>query len=343
MCLWYALHMNTTTYTLECATWPGLVPALCDELDELGVRYTTHQHAVRMRVSQPWSLVARLRCAQSAFVFLSFAVPRPKALLGQQYWDEIIAVARDIMRHAPFTTIELDAAGADSTVMQRIIHSLASTLQLQVVPQEGELQVRIRSSMAGWDVLLRMTPRPLGTRAWRVCNYPGALNAVVAASMVRLAGIYADDRICNVGCGSATLLIERLLYGPVASAIGCDTQATALACAQQNVVAAGVAAAVQLYDWDATSMPIADHSVDLIIADLPFGQLIGTHVQNQQPYPAIIREAQRVLSPRGRMVLISHEIRLLEQSVAQCAGLRVHERMQVQVSGMAPLIMLVQQ
>ncbi|MFN5367600.1 MAG: methyltransferase domain-containing protein [Roseiflexaceae bacterium] len=335
--------MNTTPYTLECTTWPGLVPALCDEMEEIGVPFVVHQHAVRLRVAQPWQLVTRLRCAQSAFVLLSFAVPRPKALLGQQYWDEILSVARDIMRRDTFTTIELDAAGADSTVMQRIIHGLADTLQLQVVPQEGELQVRIRPGAAGWDVLLRMTPRPLGTRAWRVCNYPGAVNAVVAASMVRLAGIYADDRICNMVCGSATLLIERLLDGQAATVFGCDNHAPALACAHQNVAAARLSNAVQLYDWDATHMPVADASIDLILADLPFGQLVGTHTINQVLYPALMREAQRIMSARGRMVLISHEIRLLEQSLAQCPGLQVRERMQVHVGGMAPLIVLVQQ
>ena len=32
----------------------------------------------------------------------------------------------------------------------------------------------------GWEVLVRLTPRPLTARPWRVCNWPGALNAVVA-------------------------------------------------------------------------------------------------------------------------------------------------------------------
>ena len=63
------------------------------------------------------------------------------------------------------------------------------------------------------------------------------------------------------------------------------------------------------------------------MADLPFGQLIGTHANNLTLYPAIMREAARLLSPRGRMVLVSHEIRLLQDSVHDVPGfegVRIH-------------------
>jgi 23S rRNA G2445 N2-methylase RlmL len=87
---------------------------------------------------------------------------------------------------------------------------------------------------------------------------------------------------------------------------------------------------------------LADGSIDLIMADLPFGQLIGTHANNLTLYPAIIREAARLLSPRGRMVLVSHEIRLLQDSVHDVPGLTIGDQFQVRVGGMSPVVMLVQ-
>lgn len=331
----------TPAYTLEFTTWPGLLPALCDELDALDIAYSTQEHSARIRVRQPWQVIPRVACAQAAFVLCTFAIPRPKALLGQQYWDEIVHVAREICSHGTFQTLELDAAGADSAVMQRIHHTLAEALHLKPVTGEGDLQMRIRRGAEGWDVLLRATPRPLGSRAWRVCNYPGAVNAVVAAAMARFAGIYDDDRVCNVLCGSATLLIERLRYGRVAQAIGCDTHAPARTCAQQNIAAAGFAQHIHIHDWDATKTPLADQSIDLIMADLPFGQLVGTHTSNLQLYPEVLREASRIMSSRGRMVLISHEIRLLEQTIAHMPQLSISAQLQVHVGGMAPVILLV--
>jgi tRNA (guanine6-N2)-methyltransferase len=331
-------------HTIELTTWPGLLPALLDELDATHIAYMVDEkrNSVMIEQRQLWPLRKPMRCAQSAFVVLDFAVPRPKALLGQQYFDEIIRTAQAIMYEHPFVTLQIDAAGSDSTVMQRIAMELAQRLNLQIVTSEGEFVVRIRPSARGWQVLLRLTPRPLGTRSWRVCNMPGALNAVVAAAMVRWAGVYDDDRILNVGAGSATLLIERGLVAPAGQLVGCDVSAEARACAQHNIAAAQLSNQISIHDWDATNLPLPNGSIDLIMADLPFGQLIGTHNQNMQLYPAVIHEAQRVLSPRGRMVLISHEIRLLYHSLMAIDSMRIVDEMQVEVGGMHPVMYLVQ-
>ena len=42
------------------------------------------------------------------------------------------------------------------------------------------------------------------------------------------------------------------------------------------------------------------------------------------------------------MVLISHEIRLLQDSVHDVQGLTIGEQFQVRVGGMSPVVMLVQ-
>lgn len=331
-------------YTIELATWPGLLPALIDEIESAKIPYSVEQsrHAVLIDQRQLWPLRWPVRCAQSAFVVLDFAVPRPKALLGQQYFDEIIRTAQSIMQVHRFATVQLDAAGSDSTIMQRIVTEVSQRLNLQIVTSEGDFVVRIRPSARGWQVLLRLTPRPLGTRSWRVCNMPGALNAVVAAAMVRWAGIYDDDRILNVGSGSATLLIERAQMGAAAQLIGCDVSADARMCAAQNISAAKLQSHIEIHDWDATTLPLADGAVDLMMADLPFGQLIGSHNSNTRLYPAVIREAQRVLSPRGRMVLISHEIRLLYQTLIAMDTFQIVDELQVEVGGMHPVMYLVQ-
>jgi 23S rRNA G2445 N2-methylase RlmL len=81
--------------------------------------------------------------------------------------------------------------------------------------------------------------------------------------------------------------------------------------------------------------------VDVILADLPFGQLIGTHQHNLSLYPLWIAEAARLLAPHGRMALISHENRLLEQVLQATKGIVVTERLQVKVGGMAPMAWLI--
>jgi 23S rRNA G2445 N2-methylase RlmL len=177
----------------------------------------------------------------------------------------------------------------------------------------GDLQLRLRrcgqDDGAGWEVLLRLSPRPLSARSWRVCDMPGALNAGVAYAMAMLSQPRPDHVVLNVACGSGTLLVERLACAPASRAIGCDVDAAALRWAAQNVRAAGYDGVVELHRWDARALPLPDASVDAVLADLPFGHRVGSHGDNCTLYPAILEEAARVARTGARFVLLTPEVR----------------------------------
>jgi 23S rRNA G2445 N2-methylase RlmL len=147
-----------------------------------------------------------------------------------------------------------------------------------------------------------------------------------------------NDRVLNVGCGSGSLIIERLFAGPAARVVGCDTDSEALACAQQNLAAAGFSNRVELYDWDACSLPLPSASIDVVLADLPFGHLVGSHATNLTLYPALLAEAARVTRPGGRAVLISHEVRLMERSLAELPVWCIEQQLRVNLRGLHPRI-----
>jgi 23S rRNA G2445 N2-methylase RlmL len=200
--------------------------------------------------------------------------------------------------------------------MRRLRAELAARTGLRPVDGPGDLALRLRrppDGVAGWEALIRLSPRPLATRRWRVCNLPGALNATVAAAMIDLTRPAPEDVFLNIGCGSGTLLVERLLTGPARRAIGCDTDPAALDCAGANLAAAGRDRAAELEAWDARALPLPDASVDAVCADLPFGHLVGSHADNLALYPALLREAARVARPGARCLLITHEARLMER------------------------------
>jgi tRNA (guanine6-N2)-methyltransferase len=170
----------------------------------------------------------QLKTVLSPFHVLRFPVPRPKALLGHQNFQALLEQIRIIMRHTPagtYRTVYLAAAGSDSAVMQRFAQDVATQLDLRVDPHEGDLLLRVRRPLdgsEGWEVLIRMAPRPLSVRAWRVCDLPGALNAAVAQVMVLLTRPRREDTFANLACGSGTLLVERAGAGPFRLAFGCD-------------------------------------------------------------------------------------------------------------------------
>lgn len=308
----------------ELEVIPGLEAIATAESRRL-LRHATHGPILREGLipleyrGDPADLLD-LNTALSASVALYFDVPRPKALLGQQAFDRLmraIEAVRAMHRADAFRTFRVSAAGQDSAVMRRLREAIALHTGLEDVADEGDLLLRVRRPLDqrdGWEALIRLSPRPLSARPWRVCNLPGAINASVAHAMALLSHPHADDVVLNLMCGSATLLIERLMAAPARIAVGCDTDAHARACARDNLAAADLTQA-RIEDWDATDLPVPESWVDVVLADLPFGQLVGSHEQNVALYPRVLREAARVTIGGGLFVTITHEIRLWERLV----------------------------
>ncbi len=283
------------------------------------------------------------RSLVALYAVIEFDVPRPRALLGQQHLDRLTIAIKDVISRHPrgtFKTLRLAAAGDDSPVMVRLKEELSQRLKLTIDAHkndDSDLLVRLRSARSGWEALVSLTPRPLSTRPWRVCDMPGALNATLAHAMAKLTDPAPTDAVLNLCCGSGTLLIERAFLDKVPQVVGCDTNPDALRCAATNVEAASLADRITLQPWDATKLPLPDGSVDVILADLPFGQRIGSHKTNETLYPALLEEAARVAKPGARLCVISHELKLAEQSLGEWQVLR---SLQVTVGGMNPKVYL---
>ncbi len=187
-------------------------------------------------------------------------------------------------------------------------------------------------------MLLRTTARPLSSRPWRVCNLAGGLNATLAAAMVELVGVNPKDRFFNAMCGSGTLLIERGL-SQASQLIGCDVSAEALACAQENVQASGYSG-IELVQADVTQLPFTDASFDVIVADVPWGDAVGSHKENAALYPAFLEEMTRIAAPGARFAVLTHEIKLFEKVLADFDTWQLRDTVRVFHGGHYPRIYL---
>jgi len=261
-----------------------------------------------------------MRTAVAAYAVLSFDVPRPRALLGEQHIHRIAAT----MRIAGARSFRISAAGRDSTVFQRLGAELASRTGLEHRPADGDVLVRIRPA---WEVLVRLTPRPLSARAWRVRDVPGALNATIAAAMLRLAAPQAGERVLNLMCGSGTLLAE---CPRVALAVGLDNDPRALDAARANAEA-------PLVLGDVRRVPF-QRGFDVVVADLPYGERSGSHRDNDALYQAFLESAAQAVRPGARLVAITHDIRRFERALASADGWRVERQIRVFQKGYKPAI-----
>jgi tRNA (guanine6-N2)-methyltransferase len=286
----------------------------------------------------------KLQTVQAVYLVKGYPIPRPKALLGDQHFKALlaqIAAVRELSPQDAYRTFYISAAGSESSVMKRLRDELATKIGLQAGNDEGDLLIRLRhppNDDSTWETLIRLSPRPLATRPWRVCNREGALNATVAHVMAFLTQPKPDDVFLNIACGSGTLLIERLAQETAQSATGYDLDESALECARRNVEAAGLADKINLRLGDARSLPLADKSVDAICGDLPFGHLVGSHESNLELYPEILSEAARVAKVGARCVLISHEIRLIEALLDESTIWDMEQNIRVALGGLYPHI-----
>ncbi len=339
-----------TRYEIETA--PGLADIAELELREVfGADVTIQQcrnDAVAFTYTGASTELLHLKTAISVYALHTFEIPRPKALLGHQNFHRLLDAINDVRSisgHDQFQTLHLSAAGSGSSVMQRIKDNLADHTGLTIDLSEGDLLLRLRPTPGKkrhWDALIRLTPRPLATRDWRVCNLPGALNASVAHAMIRLSQPRPDDVVVNLVCGSGTLLIERAAHISASALIGLDIDATVLQCASQNI-SASEHPNLQLMRADATQTPFAAGSVDCLYADLPFGQLVGSHAQNIELYPVLLTEAARIARPAARFVLISHEVTLMDSLLADMSDTwKINEKRRITLSGLHPRIFVLE-
>jgi predicted RNA methylase len=340
------------SYNCEADVLPGLERFARAELIERAGRQVSftgaaHDGQIKFHYTGDLRTLLKMHSIVAVYLVRQFAVPRPRALLGHQHLTalcDLIATARGLAPQE-YRTLRLSAAGEDSSVMNRLKDELAQNTGLHLGADEGDLLLRLRRAAGGhgWEALVRISPRPLATRAWRVCNLPGALNATLAYGMICLSQPHADDVIVNLACGSGTLLVERLALGAARSLIGCDTNPAALECARTNLQAAGYEGGARLEQWDAAALPLPDRSVTTICADLPFGQLVGSHRANEALYPQLFAEATRIAAPEARMVLLTHEVRLLERVAAEYPQhWQLAEALRVRSGGMTPRVYLFQ-
>jgi len=342
--LWKIVYMVRALCELEITE--GLTDVARKELiEQIGranlSQIQEYKEAIQFTLKSDVQELLSLKTAASAYIVHQFDIPRPKALLGHQNFTQLLKLIKHIRELHPintFNSLYLSAAGSNSSVMQRIKEELSQATGLVVDDSEGDLLIRIRRTKNSWDVLVRLTPRPLATRGWRVVDLPGALNAPVAHVMARLAGIKPHYQVLNLMCGSASLVIEAHSIERTARITGVDLDTEALNAAHINAKAARIRRSTSFIQGDAAQLPFRNADFDILLADLPFGNLVGSHEYNVRIYPRVFHEAWRVAKPGARFVLITHEVRLMEQILADMPQWQVEDIRKINLRGLHPRI-----
>lgn len=101
------------------------------------------------------------------------------------------------------------------------------------------------------------------------------------------------QRVIDVGCGTATLLIALKRACPTAEVIGLDGDPRALDIARNKISAASVS--IELIEQMAWQLPFPDASLDRVVSSLVF------HHLGRETKLRTLREMHRVLAPDGEL------------------------------------------
>ncbi len=330
-----------TLRQVELEVLPGLEPEAMDEVRELlgpeGLDAAIVGAGAIQVTTREFKKLHTLRTVVAVYGICRLMVPRPGTLLGVEYRALLVGFLKQIVALSEFRSFRISAAGKDSSVFQDLRTILERELRLKHDPEEGDLLLRFRPSPeGGWDVLGRTTPRPLSVRSWRTVDMPGALNATIAAAMVRHLSAPAGAPWLNICSGSGSLLIEGKSRHPSLKAIGVEVDRRRIGLGSQNIAAARNEEGITSVRADGGTLPMRSESIHAIVADLPWGERVGRRADNHVLYSRILAEASRVLLPRRRMQLITQDGEALERALQSRPELRITQAREVFQKGYQP-------
>lgn len=199
---------------------------------------------------------------------------------------------------------------------------------------EDHAQFELWVHMVAGEFLMgiRLSDITMRQRKGERINLPASLKPTIAHAMVIASEPQPDEVFLDPMCGSGTILIERAELARYKLLLGGDINPEAVAATQKNI--GPRYKPIEIRQWDARHLPLADGSVSAIVTNLPFGKQIGTGEEIRRLYPELIHEWVRVLRADGRMVLLTSERDVLAAAIEREPALVVRRRIPVLVRGL---------
>jgi tRNA (guanine6-N2)-methyltransferase len=212
--------------------------------------------------------------------------------------------------------------------------SVALEQALGWINDPGDWAVNFIRSPAGWEA--EVGPFYWTRRFGRFERLPWSTKPVVAGILVRLAKLRPSQRILDPFCGTGTLLVAAGRLEPDLILLGSDQDPDAIDLARVNFDRFGVTGRLDIAMAECIQHP--DRSVDRVVANLPFGKLVGSHAGNSCLYPAALEEIARVLADDGRVVLLTDDKRLFKTAVMHTTGLKIVRERVLRYGAVTPTV-----
>ena len=183
---------------------------------------------------------------------------------------------------------------------------LIDNLNLLVDLHQPNLEVILHLNDNCLSVGLQVSAKPLSQRCYLRHI---AVRSTVCCALCFAAQVSCHDVLLDPMCGAATILVEAVKQFGVKLAVGVDSDSAQLGLASENLAFSSTSDNVHLILADSCSPMIREHSVDVIICDVPFGRKFGSPDKVKSLLKRIVLSMDFVLRPGGRIaILISEQL-----------------------------------
>ena len=256
----------------------------------------------------PFSLddIYRMRCFGTAGFFLGTA--RTDSLAGVITSPLSLRMLRTFTEGAIRYRLDFVSKGHQRGAVRELAdRAYAACPEILNDPRSALWAMDVHPAECGETVELRPRLAPDPRFAYRLQDIPAASHPPLAAAMARLSGEMNNELVWDPFCGSGVELVECAKRGGVRAVFGTDLSAEAIAIAQNNFVAAGIASVEAKFcrcDFREHAAVGGLGGVSLIITNPPLGMRVPVP-SIRQLIADLFSVAAEVLKPGGRLVFVN--------------------------------------
>ncbi len=321
-------------YTLDCAlpttlcAPAGMEKQLREELAERRMPFTPHPRGASVKTDSLAQIYA-VRTMAEPIIELGTNVPAVP--------EQIAAVAKAYLT-APYR-IELREYEGDRAAF---IRALSDALGGGDNPSRYALELRVECGARALCAVSLVPMYPADARfSYRKRALPASIAPPLAAALARmgLSAVKAEKpRVLDPFCGSGTLLFECERLRPCTALIGVDHAKAAVLAAREN----GLTAHSSVYFVQKDCLRFsAREPFDLVLSNLPFGNRVGSHDENEYLYAGFLHRLPELLADGGAALLYTMEMRLLSACLKREKSLLLVSETRTSAGGLTPRAFLV--
>jgi 16S rRNA G966 N2-methylase RsmD len=311
-----------------CFAPKGFAAELFDELSVLGFSGRIQGDAVRLFTADV-AKVYRANCMTEALLPIERNVPmEPKAIaaaaktcIGTSYRIEIRGYLKD---------------------RTGFIEKLKGLLDGRNNPSAYDCELRIDSRNDVCDLYWKLWNVKDERYPWRKGTLPASIHPALGYALARYALSLAKcerPAVFDPFCGSGSLLFACEEQARCRAIVGVDKSSTAVRIARENAKATGSRA--RFICRDILHFETKE-GADLVISNLPFGNRVGSHQENEALYARFLRRLPYYMNEHGVAVLYTADGRLMERLIKDHPQLRLREKRRTAAGGLSPWVFVIE-